>query len=36
MLDTLYPLAEERDLARVPDVQGLGGSSTPRGARRTR
>jgi len=27
MIETLYPLAEDRALARIPDSQGLGGSS---------
>jgi uncharacterized membrane protein len=33
MIETLYPLAEDRALARVPDSQGLGGSSLVGGDR---
>jgi hypothetical protein len=28
MLDTLYNIPEDRALARIPDLQGLGGSSS--------
>jgi hypothetical protein len=34
MIETLYPLAEDRALARIPDSQGLGGSSLAARARR--
>ena len=29
-IDRLYPLAEDRAMARIPDMQGLGGSSGTR------
>jgi hypothetical protein len=34
MLDTLYSIPEDRALARMPDMQGLGGSSGTGRARR--
>lgn len=34
MIETLYPLRDDRDLARIPDSQGLGGSSRAGRARR--
>jgi uncharacterized membrane protein len=34
MIETLYPMLEDRELARIPDSQGLGGSSREARARR--
>jgi hypothetical protein len=33
MVETAYALPEDRDLARIPDSQGLGGSSLSKRAR---
>jgi hypothetical protein len=33
MLDTLYNIPEDRALARIPDLQGLGGSSRNKATR---